>query len=83
MHLRLALDTLKDPIPETLYLHPDPEDRALTEDFDTDVFDRFDEWDDALTVVAYEAQWLQLEVGKWKRDVDADLDSWAGETCVG
>jgi hypothetical protein len=82
MHLRLALDTLKDPIPETLFLEPDPEDRALTEDFDTDVFDRFDEWDDALTVVAFEAQWLQAEVGKWKREVEVDLVSWGGETCV-
>ena len=78
-HLRLALSTIRDPIPETLYLHPDPEEAALAEDFATcsdEVYDRLDEWGDAFSVLAFEANWLQGEVARWRGDVCGDLERW-------
>jgi len=78
-HLRLALSTIRDPIPETLYLDPDPEEAALTGDFATssdEVFDEFDEWADAFSVLAFEANWLHGEVARWKGDVCGDLERW-------
>jgi hypothetical protein len=48
----------------------------LTEEFDSSIFKRFGEWDDAVTVLAYEAEFLAEEVGKWRGDVLGDLVNW-------
>ena len=75
-HLRLALSTIRDPIPETLYLRQDEEDTEIAEEWVEDVFEQSDEWDDCWAVLAEEAEQLATEVGKWRGEVDKDLRSW-------
>jgi hypothetical protein len=75
-HLRLALSTIRDPIPETLYLQPDEEEMEVTEEWGEDVFERYDEWDDCWAVLAEEAEELATEVGNWRGDVEKDLCAW-------
>jgi hypothetical protein len=77
-HLRLALETIRDPIPETLYLRPDDEEMDIDEEWGEDVFDRYDEWDDCWAVLGEEADGLAQEVSKWRGDVDRDLSEWKG-----
>src|SRR3981189_1184381 len=63
-HLRLALSTIKDPIPETLYLPPSEEESFVTmadEDWGFDAEGREDvweseEWDDCWGVLLREAE---------------------------
>lgn len=78
MHLRLALETIRDPIPETLYLRPDEEEMEISEEWEEDVFERYDEWDDCWAVLSDEADGLALEVAKWKGDMQSDLLAWKG-----
>lgn len=81
MHLRLALSTIKDPIPETLYLSPTEEEIAIAEDWDVseegDIFEN-DEWDDCWGVLLAEADGLAGEVGKWRDECERDLREWRG-----
>src|ERR1700731_2934319 len=60
-HLRLALETIRDPIPETLYLQPDDEEKDLNEEWGEDMFERFDEWDDCWAILGQEAEGLAAE----------------------
>lgn len=76
-HLRLALSTIRDPIPETLYLHPDDEEMDINEEWGEDVFERFEEWDDCWTVLGEEVDSLAAEVGKWRGDVERDFKQWS------
>jgi hypothetical protein len=80
-HLRLALSTIKDPIPETLYLSPTEEEMAIAEDWDVsedgDIFEN-DEWDDCWGVLLAEAEGLAGEVGKWREEYERDLREWRG-----
>jgi len=78
MHLRLALETIRDPIPETLYLRPDEEEMEVSEEWEEDVFERYDEWDDCWAVLSDEADGLGLEVAKWRGDMQSDLLAWKG-----
>jgi hypothetical protein len=75
-HLRLALSTIRDPIPETLYLQPDEEEMEVAEEWGDDVFERRDEWEDCWTVLAEEAEELASQVGKWRGEVEKDLGAW-------
>ena len=77
-YLRLALETIRNPIPETLYLRPDDEEMERDEEWGEDVFDRYDEWDDCWAVLGEEADGLAGEVSKWRDDVDRDLSEWKG-----
>ena len=74
-HLRLALSTIRNPIPETLYLPPDEEESEIKEEWE-DVFDRYDEWDDCWTVLGDEADCLAMDVAKWREGVERDLKEW-------
>jgi hypothetical protein len=75
-HLRLALETIRDPIPETLYLQPDDEEKDLNEEWGEDMFERFDEWDDCWAILGQEAEGLAAEVRKWRGDVEKDFKTW-------
>ena len=75
-HLRLALSTIRDPIPETLYLQPDDEEMDINEEWGEDVFERFEEWDDCWTVLGDEVDSLASEVGKWRIEVENDFKEW-------
>jgi hypothetical protein len=75
-HLRLALSTIRDPIPETLYLQPDEEEMEVTEEWGEDVFERYDEWDDCWAVLAEEAEELATEVGTGRGEVEKDFGAW-------
>jgi hypothetical protein len=76
-HLRLALETIRDPLPETLYLQPDDEEKDLNEEWGEDMFERFDEWDDCWAILGQEADGLAAEVSKWRGDVEKDFRTWA------
>lgn len=76
-HLRLALSTIRDPIPETLYLQPDDEEMDVNEEWGEDVFERFEEWDDCWTVLGDEVDLLAAEVRKWRGDVERDFRDWS------
>ena len=76
MHLRLALETIRDPIPETLYLQPEEEEREVSEEWGEDVFDTVELWDDCWAVLGEEAEELAAEVGRWKEEVEKDLSAW-------
>jgi hypothetical protein len=72
-HLRLALETIRDPIPETLYFHP-PE-----EEDDADGVDWEDSaWEDWSSVLLDEADTLMDDLAGWKRSVEQDLLLWRG-----
>lgn len=75
-HLRLALETIRDPIPETLYLQPDDEEKDLNEEWGEDMFERFDEWDDCWAILGQEAEGLAAEVSKWRGDIEKDFKVW-------
>lgn len=75
-HLRLALSTIRDPIPETLYLPPDDEEMEVSEEWGEDVFERYDEWDDCWAVLGEEADGLASEVAKWRANVEKDMLEW-------
>ena len=75
-HLRLALETIRDPIPEMLYLQPDDEEKDLNEEWGEDMFERFDEWDDCWAILAQEAEGLAMQVSKWKGAVEMDFKEW-------
>jgi hypothetical protein len=75
-HLRLALETIRDPIPEMLYLQPDDEEKDLNEEWGEDMFERFDEWDDCWEILAQEAEGLAMQVSKWKGAVNMDFMEW-------
>jgi len=77
-HLRLALSTIRDPIPEILYLRPDDEEMEVTEEWEEDVFARYDEWDDCWAVLSEEAGGLAQEIQKWRTDIEKDLSTWRG-----
>ena len=79
-HLRLALSTIRDPIPETLYLRPDDEEMDINEEWGEDVFEQFDEWNDCWTVLGDEVDGLLREVSKWRGDVERDLREWNNTT---
>ena len=79
-HLRLALSTIRDPIPETLYLQPDDEEMDINEDWGEDVFERYEDWDDCWTVLGEEADGLASEVAKWRTDIEMDLREWRGDS---
>jgi hypothetical protein len=82
-HLRLALSTIRDPIPETLYLRPDDEEMDITEEWGEDVFERYEEWEDWWAVLGEEADTLATEVSKWKDDIERDIHEWKGEITGG
>jgi hypothetical protein len=82
-HLRLALSTIRDPIPETLYLRPDEEEMEVAEEWEEDMFERYDEWDDCWQVLGEEADGLALELKKWRNDMENDLFAWKGTGLVG
>jgi hypothetical protein len=82
-HLRLALSTIRDPIPETLYLRPDEEEMEMAEEWEEDMFERYDEWDDCWQVLGEEADGLALELKKWRNDMENDLFAWKGTGLVG
>ena len=89
MHLRLALTTIKDPIPETLYLPPTDEE-SLLEDWtvaadwdvasDTETLGEegggFEEWEDCWGLLLAEAEGLVGEVGRWREECERDLREW-------
>ena len=75
-HLRLALETIRDPIPETLYLQPDEEEMEVSEQWGEDVFETVELWDDCWTVLGEEAEELALEVARWRGEVEKDLSAW-------
>lgn len=74
-HLRLALETIRDPIPETLYLRPDDEEMEVSEEWD-EVFERFEEWDDCWAVLGEEVNGLVSEVANWRCSLEKDLQDW-------
>ena len=75
-HLRLALETIRDPIPETLYLQPDEEEMEVSEEWGEDVFETVELWDDCWAVLGEEAEELALEVARWRGEVEKDLSAW-------
>jgi len=79
-HLRLALSTIRDPIPETLYLRPDDEEMDVNEDWGEDIFESYDDWEECWTVLGEEADGLASEVAKWKNDIGKDLHDWRNST---
>jgi len=82
-HLRLALSTIRDPIPETLYLRPEEEEMGMDEESEEgDMFERYDEWDDCWAVLSEEADGLAMEVSKWRAEMDKDLLAWNGNGVV-
>ena len=82
-HLRLALSTIRDPIPEILYLPPDEEEIEIKGEWDEDIFERYDEWDDCWTVLGDEVDCLAMDVAKWRDDIERDLREWnTGDAAV-
>lgn len=75
-HLRLALSTIRDPIPETLYLRPDEEEMEIGEEFGDDVFDRYEGWDDCWAILGEEADGLAGEIARWRSDAERDNLQW-------
>jgi ElaB/YqjD/DUF883 family membrane-anchored ribosome-binding protein len=75
-HLRLALETIRDPIPEVVYLKPDEEEMDVSEDWGEDVFEKYEEWDDCWAVLGDEADGLASEIARWRSEIDQDLHDW-------
>jgi hypothetical protein len=80
MHLRLALETIRDPIPETLYLRPDEEEMNIEEQWGEDIFDRYEEWDDCWAVLGEEVDGLAAEVKMWRGTIEKDMQQWKGSS---
>jgi hypothetical protein len=79
-HLRLALETIRDPIPEILYLTPDDEEVDVTEGWGQEVFDQLEDWDDCWAVLGDEASLLASEVSNWRLAMEKDLRDWQSDT---
>ena len=45
-------------------------------EWDRDVFDQYDEWDDCWTILGDEADELAVQVERWKRELERDLREW-------